>query len=31
MDSAKLAATGIRLTGVHEAVERALRTWRKAD
>ncbi len=30
MDSSKLAATGIKLTGVHEAVERALRSWRKA-
>ncbi len=30
MDSSKLAATGIRLTPVHEAVERDLRRWRKA-
>jgi dTDP-4-dehydrorhamnose reductase len=31
MDSSKLAATGIRLTPVHEAVERDLRRWRKAS
>lgn len=30
MDSSKLAAAGIRLTEVHEAVERDLRRWRKA-
>jgi dTDP-4-dehydrorhamnose reductase len=30
MDSGKLAATGIRLTEVHEAVERDLRRWVKA-
>jgi dTDP-4-dehydrorhamnose reductase len=30
MDSAKLASVGIRLTEVHEAVERDLRRWRKA-
>ncbi len=30
MDSAKLAATGIRMTGVHAAVERDLRRWRSA-
>ena len=30
MDSRKLAATGIKLTEVHEAVEQALRTWRTA-
>jgi len=30
MDSAKLAAAGIRLTEVHEAVERDLRRWRRA-
>jgi len=30
MDSAKLASAGIRLTAVHEAVERDLRRWRKA-
>ena len=30
MDSRKLAATGIRLTEVHEAVERDLRRWVKA-
>ncbi len=30
MDSSKLAATGIRMTEVHEAVERDLRRWRKA-
>ena len=30
MDSRKLAATGIKLTEVHEAVERDLRRWRKA-
>jgi dTDP-4-dehydrorhamnose reductase len=30
MDSSKLAATGIRLTEVHEAVERDLRRWVKA-
>ncbi len=30
MDSAKLAATGIKMTEVHEAVEQALRSWRKA-
>jgi dTDP-4-dehydrorhamnose reductase len=29
MDTRKLAATGIRLTEVHEAVERDLRRWRK--
>lgn len=29
MDSAKLAAAGIRLTEVHEAVERDLRRWQK--
>jgi dTDP-4-dehydrorhamnose reductase len=31
MDSSKLAATGIRLTPIHEAVERDLRRWRKAS
>lgn len=31
MDSRKLAATGIRLTEVHEAVERDLRRWRRAS
>jgi dTDP-4-dehydrorhamnose reductase len=30
MDSSKLAATGIRLTEVHEAIERDLRRWRRA-
>jgi len=30
MDSSKLAATGIKLTEVHEAVERDLRRWVKA-
>jgi len=30
MDSAKLAATGIRMTEVHEAVERDLRRWVRA-
>jgi dTDP-4-dehydrorhamnose reductase len=30
MDSTKLAATGIKLTEVHEAVERDLRRWVKA-
>jgi dTDP-4-dehydrorhamnose reductase len=30
MNSAKLAAAGIKLTEVHEAVEQALRSWRKA-
>ena len=30
MDSAKLAAAGIRLTEVHEAVERDLRRWARA-
>lgn len=30
MDARKLAATGIHLTEVHEAVERDLRRWRKA-
>ena len=30
MDSRKLAATGIRLTEVHAAVEQALRSWRTA-
>ncbi len=30
MDSTKLAATGIKMTEVHEAVERDLRRWRKA-
>jgi dTDP-4-dehydrorhamnose reductase len=30
MDSRKLAATGIKLTEVHEAVEQALRSWRTA-
>jgi dTDP-4-dehydrorhamnose reductase len=29
LDSAKLAATGIRLTEVHDAVAQALREWRK--
>jgi dTDP-4-dehydrorhamnose reductase len=29
MDSAKLASVGIRMTEVHEAVERDLRRWRK--
>lgn len=29
MDSSKLAATGIRMTEVHEAVERDLRRWKK--
>ncbi len=31
MTSAKLAATGIRMTEVHEAVERALREWHRAS
>jgi dTDP-4-dehydrorhamnose reductase len=31
MDSTKLAATGIKLTEVHEAVERDLRRWVKAS
>ncbi|MDB6093821.1 MAG: dTDP-4-dehydrorhamnose reductase [Verrucomicrobia bacterium] len=31
MDSSKLAATGIKLTEVHAAVEQALRTWKKAS
>jgi dTDP-4-dehydrorhamnose reductase len=31
MDSTKLAATGIRMTEVHEAVERDLRRWRRGD
>lgn len=30
LDSSKLAAAGIRLTEVHEAVERDLRRWKKA-
>jgi dTDP-4-dehydrorhamnose reductase len=30
LDSSKLAAAGIRLTGVREAVERDLKAWRKA-
>ncbi len=30
MNSTKLAATGIKLTPVHEAVEQALRSWRSA-
>jgi dTDP-4-dehydrorhamnose reductase len=30
MDSSKLAAAGIELTPVHEAIERDLRAWRKA-
>ena len=30
MDSAKLAAAGIRLTEVHAAVEQALRLWKKS-
>lgn len=30
LDSSKLARAGIRMTEVHEAVERALRAWRKA-
>ncbi len=30
MDSSKLARAGIRLTPVHEAVERDLKAWRKA-
>ncbi|HYP15766.1 MAG TPA: sugar nucleotide-binding protein [Opitutus sp.] len=30
MDSGKLAAAGIRLTDVHEAVERDLRRWQRA-
>lgn len=30
MDSAKLAAVGIRLTEVHEAIDRDLRRWRRA-
>jgi dTDP-4-dehydrorhamnose reductase len=30
MTSAKLAATGIRMTEVHDAVAQALRAWRKA-
>ena len=30
MDSSKLAAIDIRLTEVHEAIERALRRWWKA-
>jgi hypothetical protein len=31
MDSRKLAAAGIRMTEVHEAVERDLRRWVKAS
>ncbi|MBI2513729.1 MAG: sugar nucleotide-binding protein [Opitutae bacterium] len=31
MDSAKLASVGIRMTEVHEAVERDLRRWRSAS
>jgi dTDP-4-dehydrorhamnose reductase len=31
MDSSKLAAAGIRLTEVHEAVERDLRRWQRAS
>jgi dTDP-4-dehydrorhamnose reductase len=31
MDSTKLAATGIAMTEVHEAVERDLRRWRRAS
>lgn len=31
MDSAKLASTGIRMTEVHEAVERDLRRWVRAS
>jgi len=30
LDSSKLAGVGIGLTGVHEAVERALKAWRRA-
>jgi hypothetical protein len=30
MDSSKLAAAGITMTEVHEAVERDLRNWQKA-
>lgn len=30
MDSAKLSSVGIQLTEVHDAVEQALRSWRKA-
>ncbi len=30
MDPSKLAGVGIRLTGVHEALERDLRAWKKA-
>lgn len=30
LDTAKLAATGIAMTGVHEAVDRALRAWKAA-
>jgi hypothetical protein len=30
MNSAKLTATGIKMTEVHEAVEQALRSWRKS-
>jgi hypothetical protein len=30
MDPSKLAGVGIRLTPVHEAIERDLRAWRKA-
>jgi hypothetical protein len=30
MDSTKLARTGIKMTEVHEAVERDLRRWKKA-
>jgi dTDP-4-dehydrorhamnose reductase len=29
LDSSKLAAVGIKMTEVHEAVEQALRTWRR--
>jgi dTDP-4-dehydrorhamnose reductase len=31
MDSSKLAAAGISMTEVHEAVDRALRTWQRAS
>jgi hypothetical protein len=31
MDSTKLAATGIAMTEVHEAVERDLRRWVRAS
>ena len=31
LDSSKLAGVGIRLTEVHEAIERDLGAWRKAS